>query len=367
MIDLLLEKSELSLIVDKVEAGERLSYEDGLRLFQSQDLNTIGMLANLARERKNGNKAYFVTNLHIDYTNICAVDCLFCSFRRDVDHPEGYTLDINQILEKIRKVRDQGLTELHMVGGLNPDLPYDYYLKLLKAIKEENPKLHIKAFTCVEVDFFAQLYGKTAEQVLRDFKEAGLGSLPGGGAEVFDEKIRKKIAGEKATGARWLEIAKTAHRLGIPTNATLLYGHVEKYDVRVRHLLQLREAQDETGGFLCFIPLAYHPENNRMGKMGWTTGIDDLKTLAVSRLLLDNFPHIKAYWIMLTPALSQIALFYGADDIDGSVIEEKIYHDAGAKTQDALTRETLIRLIREAGRDPIERGALYQVVKMWDL
>jgi aminodeoxyfutalosine synthase len=278
-------------------------------------------------------------------------------------HPEGFTLSVDQILKKIEKVWNQGLTELHMVGGLNPELPYTYYIDLLREIKKAYPSLHIKAFTGVEYDFFAQIYGKPVETILGNFKEAGLGSLPGGGAEIFDEKVRKKICGEKATGNRWLEIAKTAHHLGIPSNATMLYGHVEKAEHRVRHLLELRQAQDETGGFLCFIPLAYHPENNRMGKLGWTTGIDDLKTLAISRLLLDNFPHVKAYWIMLTPAVSQVALSYGADDIDGSVIEEKIYHDAGAKTDNALTRDGLLKLIREAGRDPVERGALYQVIK----
>ncbi|MBI1870646.1 MAG: aminofutalosine synthase MqnE [Chlamydiae bacterium] len=358
-MNLLLEKSELSLIAEKVEHGKRLSFEEGLTLFRSRDLNGIGALANLVREKKNGNKAYFVINLHIDYTNICAVDCLFCSFRRDLGHSEGYTLSIDQILKKIENVWDQGLTELHMVGGLHPELSYSYYLDLLSAIKKAYPTLHIKAFTCVEIDFFSQIYKKSAHEVLAEFKEAGLDSLPGGGAEIFDEKLRKKICGEKATGARWLQVAKTAHRLGIPTNATMLYGHLEKLESRVEHLLALRSAQDETGGFRCFIPLAYHPENNRMGKIGWTMGMDDLKTLAISRLLLDNFNHIKAYWVMLTPALSQVALSYGADDIDGSVIEEKIYHDAGAKTQNALTRETLIKLISDAGREPVERDAMY--------
>jgi len=365
MLNLLLEKSELSEIAGKVEAGQRLSFEDGMTLFRSHDLNTIGSLANQVREKKNGNKAYFVINLHIDYTNFCAVDCLFCSFKRDIGHAEGYTLTIDQILEKIRVVWDQGLTELHMVGGLNSVLPYGYYIDLLRAIKNSYPSLHVKAFTCVEIDFFANLYNKPADRLLAEFKEAGLDSLPGGGAEVFDEKIRKKICGEKATGERWLEVAKTAHRLGMPTNATMLYGHVEKLESRVQHLLDLRSAQDETGGFRCFIPLAYHPENNRMGKIGWTMGIDDLKTLAISRLLLDNFNHIKAYWIMLTPALSQIALSYGADDIDGTVIEEKIYHDAGAKTDNALTRDVLVKLIREAGREPVERDAVYNVMRDW--
>ncbi len=362
MLELLTQKSELSAIAIKVEKGERLSFEDGMTLFHSHDVNAIGALANQVRERKNGNKTYFVINLHIDYTNVCAVDCLFCSFRRDLKDPDAYTLNKEQILKKIEAVWNQGLTELHMVGGLHPELPYPYYIDLLSTIKKFYPSLHIKAFTCVEIDFFSQIYKKSAYEVLSDFKQAGLDSLPGGGAEVFDEKIRKKICGEKATGARWLEVAKTAHRLGIPTNATMLYGHVEKYDARVRHLLDLREAQDETNGFRCFIPLAYHPENNRMGKLGWTTGVEDLKTLAISRLLLDNFNHIKAYWIMLTPALAQIALSYGADDIDGTVIEEKIYHDAGAKTDNALTRDNLIKLIREAGREPVERDAIYTTV-----
>ena len=361
----IIEKTELSEMIDRVEAGQRLTYEDGLALFQSRDLNTIGYLANVVRERKNGNKSYFVINLHIDYTNVCAVNCLFCSFKRDLGHREAYTLSAEDILHKISCVWDQGLTELHMVGGLHPELPFNYYLDLLRSIKKFYPTLHIKAFTCVEIDYFSYLYGKTAEEVLSKFKEAGLDALPGGGAEIFDETIRKKICGEKATGERWIEIAKTAHRMGIQTNATMLYGHVEKIESRVRHLLELRRAQDETRGFRCFIPLAYHPENNRMGRLGWTMGIDDLKTLAISRLLLDNFNHIKAYWIMLTPAVAQVALNYGADDIDGSVIEEKIYHDAGAQTENALTREALIRLIRDAGRDPVERDAKYNILREW--
>ena len=365
MLDLLIEKSELSSIADKVEAGERLTYEDGLALFQSRDLNAIGSMANFVREKKNGSKTYFVINLHIDYTNICAVDCLFCSFRRDSKDADAYTLNQDEILKKIGAVWNQGLTELHMVGGLHPELPFSYYIDLLSRIKKVYPSLHIKAFTCVEIDFFSRIYLMSAENVLLELKNAGLDSLPGGGAEIFDEKIRKKICGDKATAERWLEIAKAAHRLGMPTNATMLYGHVEKYDARVRHLLALREAQDETGGFRCFIPLAYHPENNRMGKLGWTTGIDDLKTLAISRILLDNFSHIKAYWIMLTPAVAQVALSYGADDFDGTVIEEKIYHDAGAKTDNALTRENLLKLIRDAGRIPVERDAIYRVIREW--
>lgn len=363
MLEMLLKKSELSDIASKIENGERLSFEDGVTLFNSNDVNAIGALANRVKEKRHGDKAFFVINLHIDYTNVCAVDCLFCSFRRDLKDSAAYTLNQGDVLKKIAAVWDQGLTELHMVGGLHPELAFSYYLDILSAIKKTYPALHIKAFTCVEIDFFSRIYQKPVEWILSELKAAGLDSLPGGGAEIFDEKIRKKICSDKATAERWLEVAKTAHRLGLPTNATMLYGHVEKYDARVRHLLALREAQDETGGFRSFIPLAYHPENNRMGKLGWTLGIDDLKTLAISRLLLDNFSHIKAYWIMLTPSLSQIALSYGADDIDGTVIEEKIYHDAGAKTDNAMTRETLIKLIREAGREPVERDAMYKTSK----
>jgi len=344
----------------KVLNGERLDFEDGMALFQSHDIFRIGYLANLVRERIHQNKAYFITNQHINYTNICRNGCRFCAFSKQAGEPGAYVLSISDILDKIKDKVAAGIREFHIVGGLNPELPFNYYIEMLSALKERFPQIHIQAFTAVEIAFLAEISGLTVEDTLRQLREAGLGSLPGGGAEVFSPRIRTLLCENKLSGSLWLQVMRQAHRLGIHSNATMLYGHLESYEERIQHLLELRQLQDETCGFLAFIPLAFHPKNTKLEGLNYTTAMDDLKTLAISRLMLDNFPHIKAFWIMLGEALAQVALSFGVDDMDGTVIEEKITHSAGAHTAEELTRNQLIRLIRQAGRQPVERDTLYQ-------
>lgn len=360
---------ELAEIAAKVEAGERLSFDDGLRLFQSHDLLTIGQLADLVNTRLNGGQnVYFNQNRHVNPTNVCAFHCNFCSFARTSDDaPGAYTWTPAEIVERIRPDVHPRVTEFHIVGGLHPELGFEYYEEVLRALKAAYPWVHLKAFTGVEIDFFSQLTGMDHETVLRRLMAAGLSSMPGGGAEIFHPEVRRKICPEKADAETWLAVHRTAHRLGLRTNATMLYGHIEKYEHRVDHLLRLRALQDETHGFQTFIPLRYHPENNNLGRrLDWTTAHDTLKTMAISRLLLDNFPHIKAYWVMLTPPIAQLALHFGADDIDGTVVEEKIYHDAGATTEEQLDKFDLLRLIKAAGKTPVERDTLYNVVEVYD-
>lgn len=361
--------SDIADLYEKLQAGERFTFEDGLRMFQSKDVRTLGRMADSFRRDKNGDIVYFNKNRHINPTNVCAFHCNFCSFARfKEDAPGAYTWTPEEIVDHIRPTVDEGITEFHIVGGLHPRLGFEYYEDVLRALKQEYPKVHLKAFTAVEIDFFRELTGLSLREVLQRCIDAGLDSMPGGGAEIFHPDVRNRICPEKADADRWLEIHRLAHELGMRTNATMLYGHIEEYEHRVDHLLRLRDLQDETGGFQTFIPLAFHPEDNGLGRKlqkRWTTGIDDLKTLAVSRLLLDNFQHIKAYWIMLTPAMAQLALANGADDIDGTVVEEKIYHDAGATTSQNMSRKDLMRLIRTAGYRPVERDTLYNVVKEW--
>lgn len=360
----------LADIEEKVRAGARLSAEDGLRLFESRDLLAVGRLADGVRRRLHGDVVYFNKNRHINPTNVCAFHCTFCSFARNSESdPGAYTWTPEQIVAHIRPTVDEGITEFHIVGGLHPTLGFEYYEDVLRALKRAYPWVHLKAFTAVEIDFFAQLTDLDHETILRRLMDAGLDSMPGGGAEIFHWDVRRKICPEKANAETWLAIHGVAHRLGLRTNATMLYGHIEKSEHRVDHLLRLREQQDRSGGFQTFIPLAFHPDENNLGKKvhrQWTTGVDDLKTLAVARLLLDNVPHVKAYWIMLTPELAQVALAFGADDLDGTVIEEKIYHDAGARTSQAMSRSELMRLIRGAGYRPVERDTLYRVVASHD-
>lgn len=361
--------SELRDLVAKVEAGERLDFADGVRLFRSHDLLTIGQMADLVNRRRNGGRyVYFNQNRHINPTNVCAFHCNFCSFARPrEDSPGAYTWTPEEIVERIRPDVHPRVTEFHIVGGLHPRLGFDYYENILRALKAAYPWVHLKAFTAVEIDFFAQLTGLDHETILRRLIDAGLGSLPGGGAEIFHPDIRRRICPEKADAETWLRIHRTAHRLGLRTNATMLYGHIEGYEHRVDHLLRLRALQDETGGFQTFIPLRYHPENNNLGRhLDWTTAHDTLKTLAISRILLDNFPHIKAYWVMLTPPIAQLALHFGADDIDGTVVEEKIYHEAGATTEESLDKFDLLRLIKAAGKIPVERDTLYNIIEIYD-
>ncbi len=358
-----LEDAGLANIMAKVKNEERLTVEDGLQLYRNQDVLALGYLANLVRNRKNGNDTFFIYNQHVNYSNICSNLCKFCAFGKEKGSELAYEMSVDEVKEKIRQRLDEPITEIHMVGGIHPELPFDYYLEVLRGIKEVRPNVHIQAFTCVEIAHLADLAGKSVEKTLEILKDAGLGSIPGGGAEVFSPRIRQLTCEKKLSGTDWLEITKIAHRNGLHTNATMLYGHVETLEERVEHLDALRKVQDETQGFLAFIPLAFHPKNTEMSHLTSTTGIDDLKNMAVARLMLDNFPHVKAYWIMLGPKLAQIALSFGADDMDGTVKEEVITHMAGAETDQAIGSDTLIRIIREAGRRPIERDTLYNVIK----
>ena len=364
-MDYLVKNAGFGDILEKVHDGERLSIADGNRLFKSPNLLAVGYLANIVRERKNGNKAYFIYNQHINYSNICTNLCKFCAFGKNRDSDLAYEMSVEDVRKKVRERISEPITEIHMVGGIHPDLPYSYYTELLKVIKAERPDVHIQAFTCVEIAHLAEISGLGTVGVLEDLKKAGLGSIPGGGAEVFSPRIRQLTCEKKLPGSAWLEVAKTAHRLDLYTNATMLYGHIESIEERVEHLDMLRRAQDETGGFLAFIPLAFHPRNTELSKLSRTSGVDDLKNIAVARCFLDNFPHIKAYWVMIGQKLSQIALSFGADDVDGTVKEEIITHMAGAETEQAMSRDQLLRLIREAGRIPIERDTLYNVINSY--
>jgi aminodeoxyfutalosine synthase len=350
---------------DKVRRGERLSFEEGAELYHSNDIVRIGQLANRTRERLNGNNVYYNVNRHINYTNVCVIDCQLCqgAYARKPGQQGGYTMQLKQVFHFAEQEYSDSLTEFHIVGGLNPDLPFDYYLDLLRGLKSRFPSVHLKAFTMVELDFFAKITRKSLEWVIEQLHEAGMGSCPGGGAEIFAERARPLIAGHKMSGARWLEVARAVHRMGIRSNATMLYGHIETLEERVDHLIRLRELQDETAGFNCFIPLAFHPENTVYAHLLTTSGMDDLKTIAVSRLMLDNFPHIKAYWVTLTPSLAQIALRFGADDLDGTIIEERIIHGAGTPTSRGMTKAGIEKLIRDAGRTPVERDTLYNPVQ----
>ncbi len=364
-MDSYIEQAGLGDILARVRAEERLSLEDGRRLYECPDILALGYLANIVRERKNGNQAFFIYNQHINYSNVCTNLCKFCAFGKEKGHEQAYEMGVEDVRAKVRERLNEPITEIHMVGGIHPDLPYSYYLDILRVIKEERPDVHIQAFTCVEIHHLAELAGKPVADTLEELKEAGLGSIPGGGAEVFSPRIRKLTCERKLSGEGWLEVTRTAHRHGLHTNATLLYGHIETVDERLEHLDALRRTQDETGGFLAFIPLAFHPKNTEMSDHSGTTGVNDLKNIAVARLMLDNFPHIKAYWVMIGPKLAQVALSFGADDMDGTVKEEVITHMAGAETEQALGHRTLIRLIREAGRDPVERDTLYNVLSTY--
>jgi aminodeoxyfutalosine synthase len=352
----------LQPIYEKVAAGRRLSREDGCTLFGSFDLLGVGRLAQIVRERLHGNKAYYIYNQHINYSNICVNGCKFCAFGRKAGEAGAYEMRLPEIFAKVEERLHEPITEIHIVGGCHPDLPLAYYLDMLRGIKARRPEVHLQAFTAVEVAHLADKAELSVADTLAALKEAGLGSLPGGGAEVFSPRVRQRLCPEKLSPAGWLEVARTAHRLGLNTNATMLYGHMESVDERVDHLVKLRAAQDETGGFLAFIPLAFHPANTELSDLSGPSAIDDLKTLAISRLMLDNFPHIKAFWVMLGPKLSQISLCFGVDDVDGTVMEERITHMAGAQTPQGMTRMQLQALIREAGCEPVERDTLYQVI-----
>ncbi|MCF6149737.1 MAG: aminofutalosine synthase MqnE [Candidatus Kuenenia sp.] len=358
----LLKQSSLYDILLKAEQQERLGFEDGIKLFKSNDLLRIGFVANNIRERKNGNRAYYIINRHINYSNICKNQCKFCAFSKKQEDPHGYTMSMKEILDKAAFASEEGATEFHIVGGLHPELPFDFYVKMISSIHESHPDIHIQAFTAVEIEHLSQMAGISVSETLKILKEAGLGSLPGGGAEVFSSSVREKLCPEKLSGEGWLQVMREAHNIGLRSNATMLYGHAETPEDRVNHLIKLRELQDETGGFMSFIPLAFHPKNTELSFYSSTTAMLDLKVIAISRLMLDNFDHLKAFWIMLGIKLSQISLRFGVDDIDGTVQEEKITHAAGANTPEALSVVEIIRLIREAGREPVERDTLYNPV-----
>ena len=352
-------------VAGKLDAGVRLDLDDGLRLFECPDLLAVGWLANRDRERRHGAQAFFNHNIRLEATNVCVASCLFCAFARLEPGGDGaYTMTLEQAWDKLRSRADQALTEVHVVNGLHPDLPWDYYLELLRGFKRIRPDIHLKCFTAVEIAFFADLYGKTDEQVLRELLEAGLDSLPGGGAELFAERVRRKICHDKCDGTRWLEIHRTAHRLGLRSNVTMLYGHIETPAERVDHMLRARRLQDDTGGFQAFIPLAFHPDNNQMRKLPAPPATETLRVHAVARLMLDNIPHVKAFWIATGVDVAQTALWFGVDDLDGTVQEERIYHMAGAPTPEAMTPAEIARLIRAAGRTPVERDTLYNVVSL---
>jgi aminodeoxyfutalosine synthase len=346
-------------IAEKVEAGERLSFDEGVCLDREADLFALGRLANAVRERKNGNLAYYNTNIHLNPTNVCVYRCTFCAFRSDLRAEKAYTFTDDMIRERVLEAKANGATEIHVVGGLHHQKKFDWYLNVIRVIHETWPAIHIKAWTPVEIGWFAFLTKQPIRWVLERMIEAGLGSMPGGGAEIFDPQVRSQICEHKADAKMWFDVHRTAHELGLRSNATMLYGHIERAEHRVDHLIRLRELQDETGGFQTFIPLAFHPENTGLSHIPKPSGLTDLRVLALSRLMLDNFDHVKAYWIMLGEKIAQTALSFGADDIDGTVVHEIIYHDAGAKTPQGLTVEQLHRLIREAGRDPVERDTLY--------
>jgi aminodeoxyfutalosine synthase len=355
--------TDLKLIRDKVEAGERLTREDGLYLYRPDvPLQEVGALANLVRERLHGNRTYYNINSHLNPTNVCVYRCTFCAFRADLRDLKAYVMSDEQVLERGREAVENGCTELHIVGGLHHQKKYDWYVHLIRLLHEAFPSLHLKAWTAVEINWFEFLARKSARAVLQDMIAAGLGSLPGGGAEIFHPQVRQQICEHKADAGKWLDIHRTAHELGLKSNCTMLYGHIEEPYHRIDHLLRLRALQDETGGFQTFIPLAFHPSNTGLAHLPKPSSLLDLRTMAISRLMLDNIPHIKAYWVMLGLDIAQIALSYGADDIDGTVRHELIYHDAGATTPQMVTVEQLCRLIREAGREPVERDTLYRRV-----
>lgn len=354
--------TDLAEIHEKITNGQRLGYDDGIRLFESTDILEIGHLANIVREKKNKNNAYYIINRHINYTNICKNRCKFCAFSRDKNEQGAYLMGLDDVVDKASQAINEGATELHIVGGLHPELGLDFYVKMISLLHENFPKIHLQAFTAVEVAHFAEMAGITTHKTLKELKDAGLGSLPGGGAEVFAPSVRQDLCPEKLSGEDWLNTMREAHRLGLKSNATLLYGHIETNEDRLNHMLRLRELQDETKGFMSFIPLAFHPKNTDLKDFSETAGLLDLKMLAIGRLMLDNFDHVKAFWIMTGIKLSQVSLSFGVDDIDGTVAEERITHAAGAETPEALTVDELEALIKETGREPVERDTLYNKI-----
>lgn len=362
-----MKNQQIDKLLKKIEQGERLSREDGIRLFENSDLFMIGELAHHVRTEINGDMAFYVMNRHINYSNICVNKCAFCAFGKSPDDPQAFELTIDDIVSKIMEPSASSITEVHIVGGCHPTLPFEYYEDLIKSVRSARPECTIKAFTAAEIAHIAKLEGKSVYWVLERFKRAGLDMLPGGGAEIFSPSVRLRICPDKVNAKEWLNVMKIAHNLGIKTNATMLLGHIESIADRVDHILALRELQDETGGFLCFIPLPFLSKKSPMRNVPGPTGLDILKTIAISRLLLDNILHIKAYWVMLSVKLAQLALFFGADDFDGTIIEEKIGHMAGADSEEALTREELEYVIKSAALRPVERNSFFEAVNRFDL
>ncbi len=359
-------RAGLADIYDKVQAGERLSGADGLRLYETPDLQAVGAMANIVRERKNGNFAYFNRNLRIDYTNVCNKQCLFCAFDRLPGEPGGYVLQREDIHARLHQYDDVHVTEVHIIGGIHPRLPFSYYIDLLGWVREVRPDIHIKAFTMVEIAQMIKISGLGPEGTVRALMDAGLQSCPGGGAEVLNERVHRELFRIKIGPAQWLELQKMVHQCGLRSTATMLYGHIETAAERIEHIEKLRALQDETGGFQTFIPLAFHPANTELSHLPAPSAFDDLRNIAVGRLMLDNFDHVKAYWIMMSAPISQIALAYGADDVDGTTLEETVFHEAGAVTPTGMTVESIVRMLREAGRTPVERDTLYQHLRVYD-
>lgn len=359
-----LRHSELRPFYDKVVAGDRLTEADALQLFQTKDINALGALADLAKQRKVGNRATYIVNAYINYSNYCILSCQFCAFARKKRDADGFQLTVEEMVEKGRHALSMGVTELHIVGGLHPNLPFSYYTDFLKGLKALHPKLQLKCFTAIEILHLAWLAKKSVRDTLLELRAAGLNSLTGGGAEIFEASVRSAIAKGKESAAEYLDVHRTWHKLGERSTCTMLFGHVESLENRVDHLRQLRALQDETHGFCGFVPLAYHPENNRIPVEHPPTGFDSLRTIAVSRLYLDNFDHITAYWVGLGTKLAQVALSYGADDLHGTILEEKIFHMAGADSPQSQTRAEMIRAIKEAGCEPTERNTFYEPIKV---
>ena len=351
-------------IEKKILSDRRLSAEDGLALFESNDLLALGRMAGHVARKKNGSHVHFIQNMHINPTNICVNRCKFCAFSRSKGEPGAYEMSLEDVLARARGA-EKGVREFHIVSGLHPDLPFEWYLDLLRTLKAEFPKIHLKAFTAVEIDYLSRIAGLGLTDTLVKLREAGLGSLPGGGAEIFNSGVRTTLCAEKISGQRWLEVIEASHRIGLKSNATMLYGHIETYEHRIDHLTKLRDLQDRTGGFQAFIPLSFHSRNTEIKKSSYTTGFDDLKTLAISRLMLDNFDHIKAYWVMLGEKIAQVSLSFGVDDLDGTVVEERITRAAGGTTDGSMTKEDIVHLIKQAGRTPVERDTLYNEIKVW--
>ena len=356
-------RAGLDDISARLEAGVPLSLEDGVRLFECPDLFAIGWLANREREKRHGDATYYNHNIKLEATNVCVANCLFCSFARLMPgDADAYTLSLEQVWDKLRRRAGEPLTEVHVVNGLHPDLPFSYYTEMLRGLKRIRPDVHLKCFTAVEIAFFADLFSMTDEQVLRELMAAGLDSLPGGGAEVFASRVRQRICADKCDADRFIDIHRTAHRLGMRSNVTMLYGHIETFEERVDHMLRIRALQAETGQVQAFIPLAFHPDNNQMRKLPAPSASETLRVHAVGRLMLDNVPHVKAFWIATGVEVAQTALWFGVDDMDGTVQEEKIYHMAGARTPEGMTPAQIQTVIRAAGRSPVERDTLYNVI-----